>query len=468
MNSDLFKPGSAEPWPLIRVLAANLSSASVTSSELVAESLNRIDSADPSVFTCVFAEAALQSAQTIDLARQKGTETRPFAGIPISIKDLFDLEGVETWAGSRVLQGRGAAAKTASAIELLVEAGFIIIGKTNMTEFAYSGLGLNPHFGTPANPCDPIVKRIPGGSSSGSAVSVAGGMVAAGIGTDTGGSVRIPASLCGLTGFKPGSSTVAQDGVIPLARSLDCIGPMANSVQCCADLYSVLTGHGQATKLLDARPLSTLRILVPDNIVWEDCDAESVACVAEVVDILRKAGAFIEHRYLSLFDEVLASGVQGSIAAYEAWQWHEPLLVEHREQYDPRVGGRIQMGAEVSRSRYEHALGARMDLQKRFALLMNEFDVILYPTTAIQAPSIDAFADDDEYSRLNFLMLRNTAIGNVLDASAVSLPVPLFEEGQPSPGKLPVGVMVMGPQGSDLEVLEIAHTIEKLLADQVG
>lgn len=443
--------------PTLRELATRLNSGAVTSRELVEESLAIADTADSAVWTQRYDEAALALAGEIDRQRQGGADPGEFAGIPVAIKDLFDLAGSETLAGSVVLRGRAAATESAPAVERLRQHGLIVIGKTNMTEFAYSGLGINPHLGTPANPADTTTPRIPGGSSSGSAVAVATGAVPVAIGTDTGGSIRIPASLCGLVGFKPSARAVPAEGLVPLSTTFDSIGPLANSVQCCADIHAMLTTQ---TPSILGGPDRPVRCLVPTNVVRDAAEAGLLQRFDNGIGALASAGILdTTESPLALFDEVLASGIQGTIAAYEGWQWHRDLVERGAVHYDPRVLSRLRGGADIPEALYRQALADRARLIGSYQKLMQEFDAILLPTTAISAPPLADFADDDFYVRTNQLILRNTSIGNSLDTAAISLPLPPTAD---SP--LPAGMMIMRPGGQEQQTLEIALTLERELA----
>lgn len=451
----------------LRTLANLLQHGQVTSEALVQHSIERMQQGGGNVFTQQYAEQALEQAAEIDQRRATGRETRQFAGIPISVKDLFDLQGQETWAGSNVLKGTAPALETAPAIASLLNAGLVIIGKTNMTEFAYSGLGINPHYGTPKNPCDASVHRIPGGSSSGSAVSVVNGAAVASIGTDTGGSVRIPSSLCGLTGFKPASNTIAKNGVVPLSRTLDTIGPLARSVQCCADLFSLMSQ--KPTRQLEMQDPQTIKLLVPTNCVWDECATETVESMENAMRVLTRAGVHLIHQELPVLNDILESGVQGCIAGYESWEWHRELLTEQFDAYDPRVSQRIIGGSQISTEQYQQAVALLPLFRSEFTDVLSSVDAVLYPTTALTAPPLASFDDDEEYARLNYLMLRNTAFGNVLDTAAISLPTQ--NPGAQNAGTeltrfdaLPVGAMLMRPGGDEARLLDIAQSVEAILA----
>ena len=281
--------------PTLADLAADLASGRTSSRALVEACLDRIE--DPAgegrtTFLHVDRGAALAQADAMDLLRSSGAAPSPYAGIPISIKDLFDITGQVTRAGSTVLANRPAATQDATSVARLRRAGFVVIGRTNMSEFAFSGLGMNPHYGTPRNPWERPQGRIPGGSSSGAAISVADGMAHAALGTDTGGSCRIPAAFTGLVGYKPTASRVPRTGAIPLSTTLDSIGPIARSVACCATLDAVLANDSPPN--LTNRSLAGMRFAVPTTFVLEDMDADVAAHFERSLSRMSAAGARIE------------------------------------------------------------------------------------------------------------------------------------------------------------------------------
>ena len=272
-------------------LATRLGAQHITSRQLVTQCLERISAQTGEgarVFLKVYGEQALATADFYDRMRQQGAHLNPFAGIPVSIKDLFDVAGDTTLAGSTVLKAAPAAERDARAVARLRAAGFVVIGRTNMTEFAFSGLGLNPSYGTPLNPWDRATGRIPGGSSSGAAVSISDAMAYGALGTDTGGSCRIPAAMCGVVGFKPTASRVPLAGAYPLSASLDSVGPLANSVACCATLDAVLSG--QAFEPVPELTAGDLNVAVLTNYVTDGLDRPVADSFERAVRALSKAG----------------------------------------------------------------------------------------------------------------------------------------------------------------------------------
>jgi aspartyl-tRNA(Asn)/glutamyl-tRNA(Gln) amidotransferase subunit A len=433
---------------------ASLASGATTSLALTEAALERgLDPAGEGerAFTRVYDVSSRAAAAAADSSPGQG----PLQGLPITIKDLFNVAGESTAAGSLVLERASPATEDAPVVARLRAAGAVIIGKTNMTEFAFSGLGLNPHFGTPSNPFDRA--RIPGGSSSGAGVAVPYGFAAASIGTDTGGSVRIPAAFCGLAGFKPTASRVPRDGMVPLSTSLDSVGPLAPTVACCALLDAVMAGETPVA--LAERPLAGLRLGLPTRHVTEDLAPEVAKAFDRALAALSAAGARIEG-YLPLSLARLDAMMQaGGIAGPEAYAWHRDLLARRGSAYDPRVRVRLELGATASAADYIHALEHRRAAIKAFAAEIAGFDAILMPTVAILPPLFEEFLTDDEYHRLNGVVLRNPAIINQLDGCAVTIPIQ-------APGELPVGLTIAGVAGSDRAILEIGQAAERVLVQR--
>ena len=440
-------------------LAADLAAGRTTSRALIDEALARI--AAPAgegarTFTMVYADKARAAAEAQDKLRGAGYVTSPLAGLPVSIKDLFDVAGEVTLAGSTALDDRPPATEDAPIVARLKAAGAVIVGKTNMTEFAFSGVGINPHYGTPGNPYNRA--HVPGGSSAGAPVSVADGQAIVAIGTDTGGSVRIPAALCGVVGFKPTARRVSRDGAIPLSTTLDSIGPLANSVACCAITDAVMAGDEPVAP--EPAPVAGMRLAVPQTFMLDDLAPEVASAFEAACSALSRAGAHITNLPLTELGEYLALSDRGLLVNSEAFAWHEELLARRGNEYDPRVRSRIEFGRPISAAAYIRLCAARADWIKRVAARTADFDALLMPTVAITAPPISAFADDREFWRLNGLILRNTAVINFLDRCAATLPI------QP-PGTAPVGLMIVGEHGGDRRLLAIAGGIEATLTTRL-
>jgi aspartyl-tRNA(Asn)/glutamyl-tRNA(Gln) amidotransferase subunit A len=439
-------------------LAAALASGSTSSRALVEDCLTRI--ADPAgeggrVFLKLHADAALTLADTADALHRTGRAPSAFAGIPISVKDLFDIAGDSTPAGSVVLADAPPATTTAPAVARLEAAGFIVLGRTNMVEFAFSGLGINPHFGTPRSPWDRATGRIPGGSTSGGAVSVSDGMAYAALGTDTGGSCRVPAAMCGIVGFKPTARRVPITGVLPLAPSLDSVGPLANSVACCAIIDALMAGGSPGA--LDAAPLAGLRLAVPSNIVLGGLDDIVAAAFVAALKRLEAAGARIVDHAFPAMDEVAPVNARGGLTAPESYAWHRRLMVEAAMGYDPRILKRIERGIGVSAADYLDTLAARAAIIARMDAQTQDFDALIMPTCPLVPPAIADLDDEADYNRVNLLQLRNTSMGNFLDRCAISLPCH-------AAGATPVGLMLMGETMGDARLLRIAAGVEAVLA----
>ena len=442
----------------IEAHAAALREGRTTSSALIEQALDRLgDSSGEGqrTFVKVYADRARAAARASDLLRSAGLSRSALEGLPISIKDLFDVAGETTLAGSVVRQGAPAATEDAQVVRRLQAAGAIVIGRTNMTEFAYSGMGLNPHYGTPLNPWDRVTGRIPGGSSSGAAVSVADGMAVAGIGSDTGGSVRIPAALCGLTGFKPTARRVSMRGVLPLSTYLDSVGPIAPTVACCAALDSVLSG--ESADLPRSLPLRGLRLLAPTTVVRDDMDASVADAFGRALSALSAAGALVQEAPLPAFSRLAGINAKGGFTAAEAWAWHRETIERAADRYDPRVVSRILRGKELSAADLLDLLHARTAWIAEVEAAVSGFDALILPTVPLVAPSVDELAASDEaYFRANGLMLRNPTLINFLDGCALSLPCH-------EPGSAPVGLMIAGAAMSDRRILAIGRAVETCL-----
>ncbi len=444
--------------PTIEHLSHELAAGRTTAVALAEAALARARDAageGARVFTALGAARALAAARASDLLRAAGVVRSPLEGIPVSIKDLFDVAGEVTTAGSAVLRGAAPAARNAPVVERLIAAGAVIVGRTNMTEFAFSGLGLNPHYGTPVNPWDRATRRIPGGSSSGAAVSVTDGMAALAIGSDTGGSVRIPSALCGLAGFKPTQRRVPTEGALPLSTSLDSIGPLAASVRCCALTDAVLAGQPPVPP--PARALRDARLAVPETVVLDGLEPPVAAAFETALARLSAAGARIRHIAVPEFAELGRLHARGTLAGAEAWAWHRHLLARRAAEYDPRVGLRLQGGAQMSAADYIDLLAARRRWIAQVEARAAGFDALLLPTVPVLAPRIDALqASDEAYFAANALILRNPTLINFLDGCALSLPCQ-------APGEAPVGLMLAAAGGQDHALLGLGEAVEQAL-----
>lgn len=433
-------------------VASDLRQARTTSEELVEDCLARI--ADPRgeggrAYLEVDADRARAAARAMDALRRAGAEPTPLAGVPVSIKDLFDVRGQVTRAGSRVLAG-APADDDAAAVASWRRAGLVILGRSNMTEFAYSGLGMNPHHGTPANPWDRERVRIPGGSSSGAAVSVADGMAHGALGSDTGGSCRIPAALCGLVGYKPTQASVSRAGMVPLSSTLDSVGVIGRTVNCCALLYALLRDRPPVPPAPLERPP---RLAVVRNYVTADVEPAVGAAFDRALDRLGAAGAVVADIELPELDGLVDLSAGGGFPAAEAFAWHHDVIAAREQDYDPRVLVRIRRGESQT------AKDLILLRERRDALIagvrprLEGLDAFLCPTVPLVAPPLSALDDDEEYARVNLLMLRNPTVVNMIDGCAASVPMH-------RPGEPPAGLMVAGLGGTDETVLRVAAWIE--------
>ena len=444
--------------PTLEQLAAALDAGEVTARALVETCLANIAAPDGEgarTFISVDAEGARAAAERSDALRAWGQAPSRFAGIPISVKDLFDVAGQRTRAGSRVLDDAPPAAADAPAIARLRRAGFVLLGRTNMTEFAFSGLGLNPHFGTPRNRWRRGESAISGGSSSGAAISVSDGMAHAGIGTDTGGSCRIPAAFNGLAGWKPTARRIPREGAIPLSTTLDTVGPIARSVACCAALDAIVSGE-VVTAPLEPALLSGRRFAAPRTLVLEGMDASVAGAFARALRRLEGCGARVENIDFPEFAELPSINAKGGFAAYEAYAWHRDLIAAKAALYDPRVLVRIRRGAEQSEADYAALKAARGEWIARVTARIADYDALLMPTTPIAPPLLADLADDAEYGRINLLVLRNPSVINFLDGCALSTPMH-------EPGQAPAGLTVAGVGGTDHAILAFGAAIERAL-----
>lgn len=408
---------------------------------------------DERVFMRLYAEAARAAADAADARRQAGVSLGPLDGMLVSIKDLFDVVGEVTTAGSVVLRDTPPAVKDATVVIRLRQAGAVIIGKTGMVEFAFSGLGLNPHYGTPGNAVDPA--RIPGGSSSGAGVSVAEGTSEIAIGSDTGGSVRIPAALNGVVGFKPTARRVPLDGVFPLAPSLDSIGPLARNVHDCAFADAVMAG--EEPRALDPYPLAGLRIGVPRGRLFTETEGMVESAFEKTLDLLGDAGARItDHSIDDLLRAMREATIHASIASIEATEIHADWLMTRATDIDPRVHHWLARSSAVPAHVYLRMMRRRRALIEAMDRRLSVVDVVALPTTAITAPLIAPLeADEVLYNDADRLILRNTQMANQFDLTSVSLPLPGCER--------PVGLMLVSRHGSDRRLFEIAAGIEGIL-----
>ncbi|WP_322052428.1 amidase [Paraburkholderia bannensis] len=455
------------PAAPLHQLADALDAGTTTSRALVETALERIAAAGGDgahAFIQVDADGARRQADAQDALRRAGVKLSPLAGLPVSIKDLFDVAGERTRAGSRVLDEVAPATADAPAVARLRRAGAVLIGRTNMSEFAFSGLGLNPWRGTPRSPWRDSADgadsaaRVAGGSSSGAAASVAQGMAAAGLGSDTGGSLRIPAAFCGLTGFKPTASRTPTAGVLPLSTTLDTVGVIAPDVACCALLDRVLSTPGFEVDQHDARrtTLDGVRLAVLSNYVTEGMDQTVAQAWEAALTKLARAGARLVPLRLPLLDALPTINRYG-FSPIEAYAAHRERLHTQADAYDPRVLARIRHGEAARAADYLDLLAARAAAIDEARAALAGFDAFVMPTVPIVPPAIAALeADAAHFAATNALVLRNPSVVNFLDGCAVSLPCT-------PQGAAPVGLSVVGLALADARVLGIAQAMESVL-----
>jgi aspartyl-tRNA(Asn)/glutamyl-tRNA(Gln) amidotransferase subunit A len=425
--------------------------------ERLAAALARID--DPKgegarACLTIYREQATAAADAADARAKAGISLGALDGTIMTIKDLFDVAGEATRAGSKALADEAKPAKAdAPVVRRLRQAGAVIVAKTNMSEFAYSGIGANPHFGTPGNPADR--KRVPGGSSSGAAVAAADGMCEIAIGTDTGGSCRIPGALCGIMGYKPSRQRVPTDGAFPLSYSIDSIGPIARSVEACAKADAVMAGENFVA--LEAAPLAGLRIGIAQGAPLENLDETVGKRFSDAIGRLKQAGARMSEEALSLLGDMAQVNSKGGVQPAEAFTVHRELLSRRADAIDPNVRVRLERARNIGAADYIDMVRQRARLIRAMDLRLSDLDVLAMPTTPIVAPTLLEVTPPDEFARKNAMLLRNTVIANFFDLCAISLPIP-------REGGLPTGLMLIARNGRDQRLFRIAAAVERLFA----
>jgi len=446
--------------PGLRELSAALRTGQTSASQLVEAALERSHQSQ-SVFTAINPGLA-QLANTIDRNRAKSQTLPPLAGIPIALKDLFNIRNEVTLAGSMVRKHYAQAEDAdAEVVAPLREAGLLFFGRTNMSEFAYSGIGKNAHHGTPLSIWDRETGHLPGGSSSGSAVAVAEGIVCASLGSDTAGSCRIPAAFNAVVGVKPSYGRMSLKGIYPLSPTLDAPGPIASDVDSCFILDQLMSGPTQpADELPSLQPteLSQLRLVIPDARVMKDLDAEVGKAFEAAVETLRAAGANIRQQSLPLLDDCDDFFLERPIVLREVWDHHQTMLADHFDEYDPFVGARLRLGADISDEEQQNRYLARDRLvaafEQEFASL--HADALIYPTVVCVPPAIAETEDDENARQVNMRCLRNTATVNYFNGCAISLPCNPV-------GEAPVGLMLSAVNGMDESIYRIAAAVETVL-----
>lgn len=445
----------------IAQLAALLQSGTLDPQTLVEETLDAIRHySDQTIFVSLSQARAMREASASSKRLREGRSLGVLDGIPVAWKDLFDIEGRTTTAGSKVLAGKVAAQKDAQVVQALANAGMVSVGCVNMSEFAFSGLGINPHYGTPHNPASKDVPRLPGGSSSGSAVAVAAGLVPVSIGTDTGGSVRIPAAFNGIVGYKATRGRYSMQGIFPLSKSLDSLGPLCHTVQDAIWIDAAM--RGASGSFLQPQNVEQLRLVVPETVFFDDAEPEVVAVFEAALERLQRAGAMIRRQKFPVFKEIFAlMDSHGPLVTAEAFALHRHRLAGNQAgEMDPRVVSRTRLGEKTTLGDYLDILNMRERMIDEFSNMMSSGELIISPTLPHVAPAIEPLlSDDDLFVQTNGITLRNTLIGNFLDWCGVSLPCGLGE------ADMPVGLLLSALPDHDEHLLSAARAVEQLLSD---
>jgi len=446
--------------PGLRELATALYSGQTSAEKLVEQALERAHRSQ-SVFTAIN-PGLISLACSIDRARKKSQPLPPLAGIPIALKDLFNIRNELTLAGSMVRKHYAQPeAADADVVAPLRAAGLLFFGRTNMSEFAFSGIGKNPHYGTPLSIWDRATRRLPGGSSSGSAVAIAEGIVPAALGSDTAGSCRIPAAFNGVVGVKPSFGRMSLNGIYPLSPTLDAPGPLAVDVDSCFILDQLMCAQvkpGERLPMLVAADTTALKLVIPDARVMADLDDEVRVAFERAVAALRTAGVSIRQQAMPVLDHCDDFFRERPVVVHEVWQHHREMLEQHLDEYDPFVGQRMAAGAEISASEQQSRYRARNELVASFNQQFESMqaDALLYPSVACIPPALAETEEEDNARRVNLRCLRNTATVNYFDGCSISLPCH-------HPGEAPVGLMLSAGNGNDEKLYRIAAAVEKTL-----
>ena len=449
------------PQSNIRSLALDIQNRQISVEALITASLEKAITS-VGVFMGIRDET-IEEAMAVDAAIRAGEPVPALSGVPVTLKDLFDIRGEITLAGSTALkQDAKPAARDCDVVASLRRGGLLFPGRTTMSEFAFSGMGLNPHYGTPMSIWDRETGRLPGGSSSGSAVSVAEGIVPATMGSDTAGSCRIPAAFNGIVGVKPSYGRLSLRGVYPLSPTSDAPGPMAVDVDSCFILDQLITGAWDGTGTIPDPPggeCSALRLVVPESIVLEELDAPVVSAFEAALAVLEDHGAEIRHQSLPLIDQCVDMFLTRSVVGYEAWHHHREMMERYGDDYDPFVFQRIHGARGVTEEEQRLRYAQKAELRQAFSRMIaaDAVDAVIYPTVPCLPPAIADAQNPKNTARINLRCLRNTASANYFDGCSVSLPC--------SPqGEAPVGLMVSAAHGQDDRLYGIAFAMEKALS----
>lgn len=451
---------AAATSPLVG-LSRMLAAGQVTSRRLVEECLANAAAASTRVaFTALHEARARAESDRIDAMRRSGAATPAFAGIPISIKDLFDEAGEVTTAGSRILAEAPPATRDACVVARLKAAGFIIVGRTNLSEFAYNALGLNPFYGDPLAPFERDRERVAGGSSSGCAVSVADGAACISLGSDTGASIRIPAAFCGLVGFAPTPHRIPKDGVFPLSPSLDSIGPLGRTVSCCAVFDDILGGFAGAD--VEMASPSSIRLGLPGGRVLDNLDRDVSRAYERSLLRLAEAGFDLSEVGMPEIEEAGSLNAdRGGLVGFEAFAVHRDRIAQDRGRYDPRILRRLETSASLTEADHARLLTERSVLKQRAKISMRGLGALLLPTVPVVPPLRSTLHDVGHFQRVNGLVLQNTLFSNFLDLCAVTIPCH-------EAGGAPVGLMLVGAENGDRALLAVAAAVERVVASHAA
>ena len=432
--------------------------------DLYLERIEQYDSA-LNAYIAPTAERARAQARAAEAQIASGTYLGPLHGIPLAFKDLVDVAGLPTTGGS-ILLGDQPATTDATVARRLFAAGAVLLGKTHMVEFAFGGTGVNHHFGTPVNPWDPEIHRLPGGSSSGSGVAVAAGLAPAALGSDTGGSVRIPSSFCGLVGLKPTFGLLPNTGVLPLDPTLDSIGPLCRTAEDCALLYQAMVGpdpaapetYGQAChSIMDELEgeVAGMRLCFPREYFWVDVDAEVEAAVRASAQVFAGLNVHVDEISLEVLDDLVTWRRGVNTTAVEAYRYHRENLENHFDRFDPIVSERMLDGRETLASDFLQQIDSRTALRRKALAALENVDFLITPTTPFAAPALEEIDRDGVYFPINALCLRNTIAVNALDLCAVSLPCGFTHDG------LPIGLQLIGHPHDEARLLRLGRAFEQ-------
>ena len=442
----------------IRALATQLMNKDISCEQLIKDRL-QIAKQSSGVFVSIDEQALLENAIEIDKQRPLGN-LPPLSGVPITLKDLFDVRGQRTTAASKVLANRATPAiADAEVVAPLRNAGMLFLGRTNMSEFAFSGMGLNPHFPPLFSVWDEPNKRLAGGSSSGSAVSVAKGIVPGTLGSDTTGSCRIPAAFNGIVGMKPSRGILSLKGVYPLSHSCDAPGPLGVDVDSCFLLYELMQGKAlEKLPALAASNAEELHLLIPEGIVMQNLDAEVSEAFEASVEKLKEAGIKISRQPIEAIEQSVDMFFNRNTVIYEAWHLHKELMENHGDEYDPYVYQRVLSGKAITKNEQETRYAEKADIVKRFNQVMSSLNInaLIYPTVPCIPPPVAETDDPNNIGQVNLRCLRNTSSVNYVDGCAISLPC--HKEGE-----APVGLMLSSVNGDDDRLLSLAATVESIL-----